>query len=78
MFDFRKTALPNSALLHFYAAAFTSFIFCNNKSATNQFKRLLLIEEAHVRIKPESLSTRPNEASRKKHTATFQKKFALT
>ena len=63
--EIEKLRFRTSALLYFYAAAVASFLFCNNKSTTNEFKRLLLTEEAHVRIKPRNSSTRPNKASRK-------------
>ena len=46
-------------------------MFCINKSATNEFKSLLLIEEAHLRTKPRYSSTRPIEAS-KKRTRSIQ------
>ena len=65
MLNFRKTALSNFCIFYFYAAAFTSFMFCNNKSTINEFKRLLWTEEALVRIKPGNSSTLPNKASRK-------------
>ena len=46
-------------------------MLCDNKLTINEFKRLLLTEEAHVRIKPRKSSTPPNEASRKTYTRFF-------
>ena len=70
MFNLKKKKLRfrTSASLHFCATVLTSFMFYNIKSTTIEFKRLLLTEEAHVRIKPGKPSTRPNEASTKTYT----------
>ena len=71
MFNFRKTVLPNFRIFTLLCRCFTSFTFYCIKSTINQFKRLLLIEKAQVRIKPGKSSTRPNEARRKNIHASW-------
>ena len=72
MFNFKKTALANFCVMILLCRRFISLIFCCNKSTTNEFKKLLLTEEAHVRIILRKSSIRPNKASRK----TYRKQCA--
>ena len=64
-FNFYCDCIKNLPVITFIKKHLSKPIFFIGQSTTNEFKTLLLTEEAHVRIKPENSSTPPNEASRK-------------